>query len=77
MLNYILDTMTYKNTTDIDECAAGDNECNHFCVNTIGSFLCNCSGPGYRLQSDSLTCLSELVIKFTFHITTDNDNYLQ
>lgn len=47
--------------TDIDECAAGDDECNHVCINTIGSFLCNCSGPGYRLQSDAMTCLSELM----------------
>ena len=62
--------MTYK-ITDIDECVTGDDECNHVCVNIIGSFLCNCSGPGYRLQSDGLTCLSELVIYFSCYRCND------
>ena len=41
---------------DIDECAnRNDNDCNQLCLNTNGSFTCNCSS-GYQLNSDGRTC---------------------
>ena len=38
--------------TDIDECIEGDEHCNQICVNTLGSYYCNCE-PGYQLVNDT------------------------
>ena len=46
--------------SDIDECANGSDECEEHCYNTIGSYSCNCTTPGYRLQSDGSACQGEL-----------------
>ncbi|XP_034028657.1 fibulin-2-like isoform X2 [Thalassophryne amazonica] len=41
---------------DIDECLIYEGRiCNHRCVNTPGSFRCECF-PGYVLQEDGFTC---------------------
>ena len=42
-------------STDIDECAEVNGGCQHTCVNTEGSFLCDCD-DGYELDSDGLGC---------------------
>ena len=44
---------------DINECTEGTDECEEHCYNTVGSYSCRCSGPGYRLHSDGTTCESE------------------
>eukprot|EP00731_Ephydatia_muelleri_P013658 Em0007g968a len=36
---------------DIDECSLGITSCSHLCVNTIGSFFCECY-TGYYLSTD-------------------------
>ena len=43
-------------TLDIDECFEGINGCNQLCINTFGSYLCNCQ-TGYKLNSDNYTCI--------------------
>ncbi|XP_061779613.1 fibulin-2 [Nerophis lumbriciformis] len=44
---------------DMDECLIYQgNICHHRCVNTPGSFRCECS-PGYELQEDAFTCARE------------------
>ncbi|XP_012726848.2 fibulin-2 isoform X2 [Fundulus heteroclitus] len=52
---------------DMDECLIYDgNICQHRCINTPGSFRCECY-PGYVLQEDTYTCAEE---------TTDEENRL-
>ncbi|KAM9341906.1 fibulin-2-like isoform 2-T2 [Pholidichthys leucotaenia] len=43
---------------DIDGCQG--NICHHKCVNTVGSFRCECF-PGYVLQDDTFTCAPDTV----------------
>ena len=43
---------------DVNECN-GDHECDHDCMNTVGSFLCSCD-DGYLLQPDGRTCEGKL-----------------
>ncbi|XP_057716609.1 fibulin-1 [Corythoichthys intestinalis] len=46
---------------DIDECQIHEgNICHHRCINTPGSFRCECF-PGYVLQDDAFTCAQETV----------------
>ena len=40
---------------DIDECTADTDGCEQQCMNTLGSFECQCSS-GYVLSSDGRTC---------------------
>ena len=32
--------------SDMDECLADTDNCDHVCINTVGSFTCSC-GPAY------------------------------
>ena len=42
---------------DINECSSSSlNNCQQLCVNTVGSYSCQCR-PGYRLNSDGRTCV--------------------
>ena len=47
--------ITLHCVADIDECATGNGGCGTKCVNTAGSFRCECD-PGYILNSDGSTC---------------------
>ena len=40
--------------TDINECA-NNGTCDQICINTIGSFVCECN-LGYQLNNDLMTC---------------------
>ncbi|XP_061698467.1 fibulin-2 [Syngnathoides biaculeatus] len=45
---------------DMNECLIYEvNICHHRCVNTPGSFRCECF-PGYALQEDAFTCAKEM-----------------
>lgn len=46
--------------TDADECTNGVSQCQHTCVNIIGSFRCGCK-PGFALQTDRTTCRKGLL----------------
>ena len=41
---------------DINECSERFSSCNQWCVNTIGSYDCDCY-TGFDLKSDNKTCL--------------------
>ena len=40
---------------DVDECTIANGECEHECINTEGSFYCDCRG-GHMLESNNRTC---------------------
>lgn len=42
------------NVTDIDECST-INDCQQLCVNTVGSYSCNCD-EGFSLSDDGHNC---------------------
>ena len=42
--------------TDIDDCEAGTHNCPYQCVNTHGSWECECD-PGY--EGDGFTCVGK------------------
>uniref|UniRef100_A0A673LGE8 EGF-like domain-containing protein n=1 Tax=Sinocyclocheilus rhinocerous TaxID=307959 RepID=A0A673LGE8_9TELE len=39
-------------------CQVHNGGCQHRCVNTRGSFYCECN-PGFRLHIDGRTCIGE------------------
>ena len=41
---------------DVDECALNIHECEQICVDTTGSYECDCLS-NYTLQSDGLSCV--------------------
>ncbi|XP_013880934.1 fibulin-2 isoform X2 [Austrofundulus limnaeus] len=45
---------------DMDECLIYADICHHRCVNTPGSYRCECF-PGYVLQENAFTCAQEVV----------------
>lgn len=41
--------------SDVNECEQGSHSCSDICVNTIGSYYCDCP-LGYELESSSHDC---------------------
>lgn len=46
---------SFMHHLDIDDCAMDSSLCGQICVNTFGSYACDCN-PGFRLLEDSITC---------------------
>ena len=48
-------TISFTHSSDVDECATGRDDCslNAVCINTDGSFLCQCR-PGF--EGDGRVC---------------------
>lgn len=46
-------------STDYDECENGTDECDDYCINTVGSYTCKCLKTGYRLSNDGHTCVGK------------------
>lgn len=45
--------------SDIDECKNGAHKCSHYCVNTLGSYICKCPG-NYKLFADGIHCVLQI-----------------
>ena len=51
--------LNLSDVADIDECTVfGEQLCSQICVNTIGSFRCECR-QGYRIAQDKRTCIRQ------------------
>ena len=65
MNKYIQLTLFLK---DINECAVNNGGCKDGCVNTEGSFECNCLRfPGYELDSTGRNCTGRLRYIFSHY----------
>ena len=40
---------------DVDECVSGTANCLQICINTVGSYECDCQA-GFSLSEDNTTC---------------------
>lgn len=47
---------------DINECSIGNGGCQQTCVNTNGSYHCDCQLGNYRLNPDNTTCDGNVII---------------
>ena len=56
---------------DVNECEAGTNNCSQLCVNTIGSYTCECV-IGYELDTNGLTCNSKFIQPLSFDLLCYN-----
>uniref|UniRef100_A0A2C9KBX8 Metalloendopeptidase n=1 Tax=Biomphalaria glabrata TaxID=6526 RepID=A0A2C9KBX8_BIOGL len=64
---------------ETDECETDEHGCDHVCINTIGSFRCDCR-IGYELHSNGKTCKKECggqITEMKGNITSPSfpDNY--
>lgn len=65
--NYQLFVKTFPNL-DINECEGNMSGCNDSCVDTIGSFYCECHDMGYEVGLDGFSCIG-MYIRVTSRIT--------
>lgn len=56
----------YLDFLDVDECRLDNGNCDHFCVNSLGSYECACK-EGYRLGDNRWACVGELFLQFEGH----------
>ena len=47
--------------TDIDECQTGAHVCADICINTLGSYMCECSNLGFKLSWDLASCFGKTI----------------
>lgn len=48
-------------SADINECEEMNGGCQQNCVNTLGSYYCEC-GEGFRIHTDAHTCIGKSFI---------------
>lgn len=58
-INAVNTKLSYTNETDINECQEGTHHCGLTCINTVGSYMCQCN-EGFRLDGDMQTCNGKL-----------------
>ncbi|KAL4233095.1 signal peptide protein [Mactra antiquata] len=54
---------------DIDECDNNNGNCEHMCVNTIGSYMCKCPEGFTTSYTDSHSCLGMLLIEISIDLS--------
>lgn len=61
----IISSPCFSNSTwfaELDACALGDHGCEHSCVSSGDSFVCQCF-EGYLLRADGKTCRSKFLVE--------------
>ena len=64
---YVAIKYTYIHTLhpDVDDCGDENGGCSQICINTEGSFTCDCN-TGFVLDSDGATCNGEYLLHETY-----------
>ncbi|XP_032340596.1 EGF-like and EMI domain-containing protein 1 isoform X2 [Camelus ferus] len=57
---------------DVNECAVVNGGCQQRCINTLGTFHCECD-TGYRLHADGRTCISNELPTITAELLSEVD----
>lgn len=52
-------TIIFYFSSDIDECKIGKHKCSHYCVNTPGSYNCQCP-DNHKLFADGIHCVLQI-----------------
>ena len=53
--------VNYVSKTDINECDDNNGGCEDSCVNTEGSYFCECRNQGLKLSKDRHECLGMVI----------------
>ena len=53
--------------SDVNECDTSNGNCNQTCINTEGSYNCNCS-DGYVIASNGYDCLSMYLFYLSIYV---------
>ncbi|EPY72654.1 EGF-like and EMI domain-containing protein 1 isoform b precursor [Camelus ferus] len=61
-----------KRPFDVNECAVVNGGCQQRCINTLGTFHCECD-TGYRLHADGRTCISNELPTITAELLSEVD----
>ena len=56
--------LTHLCLPDVNECNSNNGGCEDECVNTPGSYYCECDDSGYHLDSDDHSCTGKYSRKF-------------
>ena len=63
--------------SDSNECATSNGGCTHTCVNSVGSYRCECNS-GYQLDSvDRRTCVGECTHSSGANDTSEHGKYMR
>ena len=55
-----VDIRTLHTMTEINECTEGTHLCSQLCINTNGSYICDC-GSGFIIDVDRRTCDGKVI----------------
>ena len=61
--NYQLFSTVFPLEIDINECNTNNGGCDHNCINTIGSYQCQCR-EGYETNNNGINCTGILFIAY-------------
>ena len=61
MYKYVAISNAIFHIIEINECQVDNGHCYHRCINTAGSYYCECKA-GYQLQPDKHRCTGNIYI---------------
>lgn len=63
LVNFGNDGYLVSYLVDVDECELNVDECEQICIDTVGSYDCDCLS-NYTLHSDGLRCIPGKAVEY-------------